>query len=134
MSMDSISKNYKNLADVLLDKDLAGLGDAYVNFLYSLAMSQKSGHPTGAKVNNRILAKAVRRAGLRELLPRRIDRHDLGNAAEALLVFAWLAKAVTLEESLEILREREETVEAFAALLRVTLERLGKNYEKGWNR
>jgi hypothetical protein len=93
-------------------------------------MSQKSGHPTGAKVNNRILAKAVRKAGLRDLLPHRIDRHALGNAAEALLVFAWLAETVTLEDSLKILREKDDVVEAFATLLRETLERLGKNYEQ----
>jgi hypothetical protein len=130
MSKNSILKGYKNLGEVLLDKDLAGLGDAYVNFLYSLAVSQKFGHPTGAKVNNRILARAVRKAGLRELLPHRIDRHVLGNAAEALIVFAWLAEAVTLEDSLKILRAKDDVVEAFAALLRESLERLGKNYEQ----
>ncbi|NIW09407.1 MAG: hypothetical protein GWN33_02060, partial [Gammaproteobacteria bacterium] len=51
MSKGSVLKEYKNLEEVLLDKDLAGLGDAYVNLLYSLVVSQKSGHPTGAKVN-----------------------------------------------------------------------------------
>lgn len=130
MSKDSVLKEYKNLEEVLLDKDLAGLGDAYVNLLFSLVVSQKSGHPTGAKVNNRILAEAVRKAGLRKLLPRRIDRHVLGNAAEALIVFAWLADTVTFEDSLRILSEKGDAVEAFAVLLREILERLGERDEQ----
>ncbi len=131
MSKGSVLKEYKNLEEVLLDKDLAGLGDAYVNLLYSLVVSQKSGHPTGAKVNNRILAEAVRKAGLRKLLPRRIDRHVLGNAAEALIAFAWLADTVTLEDSSKILSEKDDAVEAFTILLREILERLGKRNEQG---
>jgi len=123
-------KDYKNLEEVLLDKDLAGLGDAYVNFLYSLAVSQKSRHPTGAKVNNKVLAQAVRKAGLRNLLPHRIDRHVLGNAAEALIVFAWLANTVTLEDSVKILSEKDDVVEAFAVLLREIVERLDKRDEQ----
>jgi len=130
MSKDSVLKEYKNLEEVLLDKDLAGLGDAYVNLLYSLAMSQKSGHPTGAKVNNRILAEAVRKADLRKLLPRRIDRHVLGNAAEALIVFAWLADTVTFEDCLKILNEKDDAVEAFTFLLREILKRLDKRDEQ----
>jgi hypothetical protein len=130
MSKDSVLKEYKNLEEVLLDKDLAGLGDAYVNLLYSLAVSQKSGHPTGAKVNNRVLAEAVRKAGLRKLLPRRIDRHVLGNAAEALIVFAWLADIVSFEVSLKILSEEDDAVEAFTILLREILERLDKHDEQ----
>jgi hypothetical protein len=130
MSKGSVLKEYKNLEEVLLDKDLAGLGDAYVNLLYSLVVSQKSGHPTGAKVNNKILAEALRKADLRKLLPHRIDRHVLGNAAEALIAFAWLADTVTFEDSVKILSEKDDTVEAFTALLREISKRLGKRDEQ----
>jgi hypothetical protein len=130
MSKDSVLKEYKNLEEVLLDKDLAGLGDAYVNLLYSLVASQKSGHPTGAKVNNKILAEAVRKAGLRELLPHRIDRHVLGNAAEALIAFAWLTDTLTFQDSLKILGENDDSAEAFTILLREILERLGNHNEQ----
>lgn len=130
MSKGSVLKEYKNLEEILLDKDLAGLGDAYVNLLYSLAVSQKSGYPTGVKVNNRILAEAVRKSGLRKLLPRRIDRHVLGNAAEALIVFAWLADTVTFEDSVEILSETKDSVEAFTVLLGEIWERLDKRDER----
>ena len=68
-------KSYDSLEELLLDKDLAGLGDSYVNLVYSLAMSQKHGHPMGAKVSNQILAQAVEASGLRKMLPHRVDRH-----------------------------------------------------------
>ena len=130
MSKGPVLKEYKNLEEILLDKNLAGLGDAYVNLLYSLAASQRSGYPTVVKVNNRILAEAVRKSGLRKLLPRRIDRHVLGNAAEALIAFAWLADTVTFEESVEILSEKQDSVEAFTVLLREIWERLDKRDEQ----
>jgi hypothetical protein len=75
------------------------LGDAYVNFTYSLALSVRAGKPCGKKVKGAPLAEAVRKAGLRELLSSRIDKHVLSDAAEALLVYAWLNDTITLEES-----------------------------------
>jgi len=119
-------KRYGSVEEVLLDEDLAGLGDAYVNFIYSLAVSQKSRCPTGAKVNNRVLAEAVKRSGLRRLLPHRVDRQARGNAAEALIVFAWLSDLVGFEECVEKLVENEDATEAFAGLLHIILERLGE--------
>jgi hypothetical protein len=100
--MDSLTKtlkNYDSLEEILLDKDLTGLGDAYVNFIYSLAMSQRYQRPMGAKVKNQILADAIEKSGLRKRLPHRIDRHTRSNAAEALLVFAWLNVILDLNGS-----------------------------------
>jgi len=119
-------KQYGSVEEVLLDEDLAGLGDAYVNFVYSLAVSQRTRRPTGAKVNNRVLAEAVKRSGLRRLLPHRVDRHARGNAAESLIVFAWLSDLVSFEECVERLADADDATEAFAGLLRVILERLGE--------
>jgi len=119
-------KRYDSVEEVLLDEDLAGLGDAYVNLIYSLAVSQRSRRPTGAKVNNRVLAEAVKRCGLRRLLPHRVDRHARGNAAEALIVFAWLSDHVSFEECVEKLARTDDAAEAFAGLLHVILERLGE--------
>lgn len=99
-----ILRRYKNLQDVLLDKDLAGLGDMYVNFVHSLALSQKLQRPASAKVNNRTLAEAVKKSGLRKMLPRRIDRHAQGDAAEALIVYAWLKEIVGFKDCLKSLR------------------------------
>jgi len=55
---------YKNLSEVLMDQKLAKLGDAYVNFLYSIVLSKKNGEPTGTKVKGRLLADAFKKAGL----------------------------------------------------------------------
>ena len=122
---DQILKRYTHLQEILLDKDLAKLGDAYVNFVFSLALSQRLQRPMGAKVNNQILARAIKSAGLRGVLPRRIDRHAQGNAAEALIVYAWLQKTLSLEDCLKVLRENEDPSEAFAKLLQKIGKRLG---------
>jgi len=121
-------KSYSSLKELLLDKDLAGLGDSYVNFVYSLAMSQKHGHPMGAKVNNKVLADAVEASGLRKLLPHRVDRHTRGNAAEALLVFAWLQDLQELDDCVKALSREDDLSEAFALLLREVLEKLGVSH------
>jgi len=124
-----VLKRYKNLQEVLLDKDLASLGDIYVNFVHSLALSQKLERPTGAKVNNRILAEAVKKSGLRKILPRRIDRHAQGNAAEALIVYAWLQEIMSFDDCLKILRGGDDTTEAFTRLLQEIEKRLGATHE-----
>ncbi len=123
-------KIYNSLEELLLDKDLAALGDAYINFIYSLAMSRKHGRPVGAKVNNQILADAVEKSGLRKLLPHRIDRHTRGNAAEALLVFAWLQDIHELDQCVKVLSKEGDLTQAFAALLRNVLEKLGAEHEQ----
>ncbi len=100
-------KSYDNLSQVLVDKQLASLGDAYVNFVYSLALSKRKGKPYGAKVKGTILAEAFRKAGLRTLLPSRIDRHAISDAAEAIIVYAWLHSLLTLEDSVKIINEAD---------------------------
>ncbi|UCE15883.1 MAG: hypothetical protein JSV12_08505 [Candidatus Bathyarchaeota archaeon] len=124
-----ILKRYRSLQEVLLDKDLAGLGDIYVNFVHSLALSKKLQRPTGAKVNNRILAEAVKKSGLRKMLPRRIDRHAQGNAAEALIVYAWLQEIMSFEDCLKILGGDDDPTDAFTQLLQEIWKRLGGTHE-----
>jgi len=108
---------YESLSEVLMDQKLASLGDAYVNFLYSLALSKKKGEPAGTKVEGRLLAEAFKKAGLRKFLPSRIDRHKKADAAEALIVYAWIRDSMTMEEALEILEQNEDMIEAFSFLL-----------------
>ena len=88
-----------------------------MNFLYSLAVSQKTGEPTGIKVKGRLLADAFKKAGLRKLLPSRVDRHKQADAAEALIVYAWIQGLMTMEDGLEILEQNEDSVEALSCLL-----------------
>ena len=108
---------HKSLSELLMDQKLAKLGDAYVNFLYSLALSKKKGEPAGTKVQGRLLADAFKKSGLREFLPSRIDRHKQADAAEALIVYPWLLGSMTMEEALEILEQNEDAIEAFSVLL-----------------
>jgi len=122
-------KKYDSLEELLLDKDLAALGDSYVNFVYSLAMSQKHKHPVGAKVDNQTLADAVTKSGLRKFLPHRVDRQARGNAAEALLVFAWLSDFLDLHECTDVLSKGDDPSEAFAGLIRDVLRKLGATNE-----
>jgi len=71
----------------------------------------------GAKVDSRLLAEALKKAGLRNLLPSRIDRHKQADAAEALIVYAWVRDAMTIEEGVSILEKSEDIVEAFCSFL-----------------
>jgi len=116
---------FANLREILTSHKLAALGDAYVNFLYSLAISKKSGEPVGAKVDSRLLAEALRKAGLREYLPSRTDRHKQADAAEALIVYAWLKGLIPLEEGVKILERYEDAVEGFCDLLILAKKKLG---------
>ncbi len=101
----SFLKEYSSLTQILTDKSLAALGDAYINFAYSLAISKKIKKPYGKKVKGTPLAEAIRKTGLREALPSRIDKHILSDAAEALLVYAWLNEFTTLEEAVKVLEK-----------------------------
>lgn len=113
----SFTKRLDSLARVLADRDLASLGDAYINFAYSLALSRKTGRPLGVKVKGSALAQALRNAGLREYLPSRMTRHALADSAEALVVYGWLTKVVSLEEAVMIMSENQELVDGLTRLL-----------------
>ena len=115
--MSSFIPQYESLSEAMMDQKLASLGDAYVNFLYSLALSKKRGEPAGTKVKSSLLADAFKKAGLRKLLPSRIDRHKMADAAEALIVYAWIQGSMTLEEGLQILEQNKDAAEAFILLL-----------------
>ena len=108
---------YRTLREVLNDQKLAALGDPYTNLVYSLVLSKRRGIPTGSKVDNRVLSEALKRANLRKLLPRRTTRHNQADAAEALLVYAWMRHVVSLDEMVTILERHDDAVEAFCSLL-----------------
>ena len=112
------------LKKILGDKGLARLGDAYINFIYSLALTEIQGKPTGVKVSDRILADAARASGLRGMLPKRTGRNDIANAAEALLVYAWQNKLMACEESVEILMKNPNPQESFTQMINVAKKRI----------
>jgi len=116
--------NAGELRRIVSDRGLARLGDAYINFIYSLALSEIKGTPTGVKVSDRILAEAAKSSGLRSLLPKRTRRNDTANAVEALLVYAWRNKLMASEEAINILKDHPVPEESFAHLLGLVLGRV----------
>jgi hypothetical protein len=113
-----------SLAAILADHNLAALGDAFINFVYSLALSTKKGVPDGKKVKGSMLAEALRRAGLREYVPSSVSSHMLADAAEALLVYAWLQNCLTLEESVATLEKNEDFTDGLSRLLLTARNRI----------
>jgi len=118
------TSRYKNLLEILTDHELAALGDSCVNFIFSLALSMRLNKPAGSKVKSRILAIALKRASLRERLPSRVNRHRQADAAEALIIYAWLVGIVTIEECVTILGKEAQPEDGFSILLRTIFERV----------
>lgn len=115
---------YSSISDILGDHELASLGDAFVNLIYSLALSKVAGKPVGRKLDSRVLSLALRKAGLRTLLPHRMDRHKLADAAEALIAYGWLSGAISLEEALNIIICEGDLSDNICNLLKLILERV----------
>ena len=123
-------KNYSSLTEVLLDKDLAKIGDALVNFIFSLAVSNTMKQPQNIRVSSLTLSTALKQSGLRELLPHRIDRHDQANAVEALVMYAWITKIISLSELLQILEsEAQNPIEAFSKVLLEIIQAINHSLE-----
>lgn len=113
------------LRQILTDSRLAKLGDAYVNFVFSLGRSRGLKEPQGIKVSDRILAEALRRSGLRQELPSRTTRQDCANAVEALLVYGYLNKLITIEEAVDqIAAKSDSPVDAVAQLVKSVAEKI----------
>ncbi len=122
--MFRFTPTFKTIQEILADQELAKLGDAYTNLVYSLYLSVKIEKPTGAKADSRLLSKALKQSGLRAFLPSRVDRHKQADAAESLLVYAWLQGSMTIKESVEALAEHKDVVKAFTHLLSIAREKL----------
>ena len=108
-----------------MDRGLAKIGDVFVNFVFSLAVSNKNASPTNVRVSSDILSEALKKTGFRKELPSRIDRHKQGDAVEALIIYSWLEGRVSLEECVSILQQKADVpVEAFTDLVTTIISRL----------
>ena len=117
----------RRLSEILTDARLAQFGDSLLNFAFSLALTEKQGHPTGTKVSDKTLAEAAVKAGLRQHLPRRVGRGEVANSLEALLGSVWLRKLITLDEIITCLKTETITpVQNFADLAALALTRMQK--------
>jgi hypothetical protein len=117
-------QTHNSLTEVLTDHKLASLGDAFVNLVYSLALSNRKNKPFGGKVKGGLLAEGLRRAGLRPYVPSSVSSHTLADAAEALIVYAWLHSSITLEESVGLLEKSDDLADGLGDLLRKIVNRV----------
>ncbi len=122
-----IASRFTNLREALADKGLAQLGDTIINFAFSVAKTVRIGCPTGARVDNQVLAQAARQSGLRRIMGSRLDRHDIADAAEAVLAFAWLRDLISIEEVVAILADRpSDELVSMTRLISEVIRRLEK--------
>jgi len=127
---NNFTRKHMSLPEIFLDKGLAKVGDAFVNFVFSLAVSNKKATPTNIRVPGHILSEALKKTGYRKYLPSRIDRHGQGDAVEALIFYSWLEGILSLEECVSILQqEADMPVEAFTKLITTIIERLDTKNE-----
>jgi len=119
--------NDDDLGKILTNAGLAQFGDSLLNFAYSIALTETTGRPRGTKVQDRILADAASRAGLRKRLPKRVGRGEVANSLEALLGHVWLQKMITLEEIVSCLKtENLDPGKNFTVLADLALSKLRK--------
>jgi len=108
---------------------LAQLGDALINFIYSAARSRVLKKPSGVKVPDRVLSKALLMASP-EKAPRRLGLGGRGDLVEAEIAEAWLDGRITVDEAIDLVArhlkpedfytrrgEGEAAAKAIAALL-----------------
>jgi len=107
------------------DNRLSKLGDALINFIASVSETVRLGIPTGLRVDNRMLTKSVRESGLREGLAHRRSRHMLGDAAEALIAYAWIKGGVTMEEYVDTMLRGGSLQGGMTLVLGLAIERAG---------
>jgi len=119
--------NDQDIGRILTNTGLAQFGDSLLNFAYSVALTETTGRPRGIKVQDRILADAAAKAGLRKRLSRRVGRGDVANSLEALLGHVWLQKMITLEEIVSCLKlENLDPSKNFSVLADLALSKLRK--------
>jgi hypothetical protein len=93
------------LLSFIVTKGNSKLGDALVNFVYSLAKSAVSKQATGTKVSDYVLATAYRSSlwGKNEILKLKGKKGYLADHVESLILYFWVYELVSFEELFEYL-------------------------------
>ena len=97
------------LKRVLVDRNLAQLGDSILNFALSAALTKVSNRPTGRRVKNRLMTPLIDSSPLKQLLPLRTSKRDRANAFEALAGYLWQKKAFKIEELIDVMEKPEDS-------------------------
>ncbi len=126
------------------DKGLARLGDAFVNLVFSYAKTKVKGRPSGEKVPDRVLSRALELS--RIPFPRRLNHGERGDFVEAAIDFSWMRGHISLDDAVEVLvsemsisdsvsesrgLEREAAARGFARLLLLAIHKEGVKVEDG---
>jgi hypothetical protein len=99
-------KTFSSIKEIMFNRDLAKLGDNFVNFIYSLAKSCALKRFDGWKVPDKVLAQALREADMRSLISHRASAHEIADGVEALIVHEWLFEKNSIEDLVVILSEQ----------------------------
>jgi hypothetical protein len=100
----------KNLTTYVHSKSNAKLGDALVNFIYSVAKSLVSGIPTGMKVSDSILSEAFKGSLWHKTNTLKLSgkKNRVADAVEALILFFWVQEGLGLKKLIEPLESQLE--------------------------
>jgi hypothetical protein len=122
--------SHATVHDIMNDAGLAKLGDSLVNLCFSLAKSIVIGCPTGEKVKDSVLARAIRTSPVYAEIGHRTDSGGAADAYEAIMAWLWLSRKITVESVVDSLakglsvqparspkRDDESAVLAFKDLL-----------------
>ena len=90
-------KECPNTRAITRNKGLAKLGDNLVNLCYSLAKSEVLKEPTGEKVRDSVLARAIRDTPVYTHIGRRTDSGVAADAYEAIMAYLWLTGSLSIE-------------------------------------
>ena len=133
-SWKSLIDGIRSPAQAFGNQNLSKLGDALLNLIYSLSLSQIRGRPDGAKIPNRTLARAIDESHHRSLIPKGSDKHIRGDLVEAIFAYAWLKGLLDIRECADFLSssnrqegraEDEGFSKALAELLDTLLLKMG---------
>lgn len=100
----------KNLTTYIHNKSNAKLGDALVNFIYSVAKSLVSGIPTGMKVSDSILSEAFKGSMWHKTNTLKLSgkKNRIADSVEALILFFWVHEGLSLKNLIEPLESQLE--------------------------
>jgi len=107
---DEKTGSSKNLLTYVHSKSNAKLGDALVNFIYSVAKSLVSGSPTGMKVSDSILSEAFKGSSWHRTKTLKLSgkKDRIADAVEALILFFWVHEGLGLKKMIEPLESHLE--------------------------
>ncbi len=107
------------------------LGDSFVNFIYSLALSKVIEKPVSKRVSNETLYQAFNTTPLKELKIR--GKHKIADFVESFIFYAWHKKFISIHECVDVLEKnlikeklKESSIRAFTELINVIIERILK--------